>query len=406
MKRMVWITVWALMLAMASGCQTHRQARQQARGRWNLARNKIYFQLAMDQYKADKLSQCKAQLAKILASPEPIIPAYLLAAKVAMKEERFDEARDYLSLALYSEPKSAEAWYAKGLLDEFGGDLDAALEALGKAQMLDPSDPEYLICLAELHVKRGEADRALAVLTAVQGRFTSHIGIQSALADLYTMQGQHSLAIASLRRILRINPGDAETRERLALALARDGQAGQAAPLLEQIIEKQKSPSVSLQAALAECYVKLGQFDKAEAAYASLCANQPGNLNWNYRLAECYALQNDDRAALERVTYLLELDPTHADGRALAGYLYLARGNLELAASNSRMAIDRSSNPELVAVVLVQALRGLGKEKEADEVWAEFGGNIETARNSGAVGQMATARSRTFNLGTEGQGIQ
>lgn len=406
MKRMMWITVWALMLAMATGCQTHRQARHQARGRWDMARNKIHFQLAMNQYKANNMAQCKAQLAKIFASPEPIIPAYLLAAKVAMKEERFDEARDYLELALHSEPKSAETWYARGLLDEFDGDLDAALEALGKAQLLDPSDPEYLICLAELHVSRGEADRALAVLTAVQGRFTSHIGIQSALADLYTMQGKRSLAVASLRRILRINPGHAETRERLALALARDGQAGQAAPLLEQIIKKQKSPSVSLQAALAACYVKLGQLDKGEAAYALLCANQPGNLKWNYRLAECYALQNDDRAALERVTYLLELDPRHADGRALAGYLHLARGNLEQAASDSRMAIEQSSNPELVAVVLVQALRGLGKGKEADEVWAEFGGNIETARNSGAVGQMATARPGTFNLGAEGQGIQ
>jgi len=406
MKRMTWITVWALMLTMATGCQTHRQARQEAQNRWNLARNKIHFQLAMDQYKANNMGQCKAQLSKILASPEPIIPAYLLGAKVAMKEERFDEARDYLDLALHSEPKSAEAWYAKGLLNEFDGDLDAAIDALGKAQVLDPSDPEYLICLAELHVRRGEADRALAVLTAVQGRFTSHIGIQSALADLYTMQGKYSLAVTPLRRILRINPGDAETRERLALALARDGQASQAAPLLEQIIKKQKSPSVSLRAALAACYVKLGQFDKGEAVYALLCANQPGNLDWNYRLAACYTLENDDRAALERVVYLLKLDPTHADGRALAGYLYLARGDLEQAASNWRMAIDHSSNPELVAVVLVQARHGLGKDKEADEVWAEFGGNIETAHKGGAVGQMATARPGAFNLGAEGQGIK
>ena len=406
MKRMIWITVWALMLTMAAGCQTHRQARELAQKRWALARNKIHFQLAMDQYKANRLELCKAQLNKVLASPEPIIPAYLLAAKVALKEERFGEARDYLDLALHSEPKSAEAWYAKGLLDEFDGDLDAALEALGKAQMLDPADPEYLICLAELHVKRGEADRALAVLTVVQGRFTSHLGIQSALADLYTMQGNHALTIASLRRMLRINPGDGETRERLALAMARDGQAGQAAPLLEQIIEKDKGASVSLQAALADCYVKLKRYDEAESAYASLCANQPGNVHWNYRLAECYTLQNDDQAALARVAYILELDPTHADGRALAGYLHLARGDLEQAAGNSRMAIDRASNPELVAVVLVQALRGLGKDKEADEVWAEFGGNIETARKSGAVGPMATARPGAFNLGGGVEGIQ
>jgi hypothetical protein len=38
MRRMAWMTVWALMLVTA-GCQTQREARESAQQRWVVARN-------------------------------------------------------------------------------------------------------------------------------------------------------------------------------------------------------------------------------------------------------------------------------------------------------------------------------------------------------------------------------
>jgi len=397
MKRMTWIVVWALMLVTA-GCQTQREARENAQQRWVLARNKVHLQLALEQYKAGQMANCKQQLAKVLATAEPPVTAYLLAAKVALHEKRFDEARGYLEVALHASPNAPDAWYAKALLDEHDDNLEAAVEAMAKAYVLGPNDPEYLICLAELHVKRGEADRALEVLEAAQGRCTSHAGVQSALADLYTLKGQHAKAIVSLRRILRIS-GDEDTRRRLALALAADGQAGQAAPMLEQMIASQKGDCTALRAALADCYVRLEDYPKAEALYAKLCAKEPANPMWNYRLAEVYALQHDDDAAMERATHLLAVDPSHADARALVGYLQMTRGDLEAAEKNLRLALDGASQPTLVAVALTRTLQRLGREKEADEVWAEYGGQVEAARRNGATGSMATTHPGAFTLG-------
>jgi len=270
---------------------------------------------------------------------------------------------------------------------------------MAKAHVLDPSDPEYLICLAELHVKRGEADRALEVLETAQGRFASHAGVQSALADLYTLKGQNAKAIVSLRRILRVSGGDEDVKQRLALALAADGQAGQAAPMLEQMIAAQKGDCTALRAALADCYLRLENYAKAEATYATLCAKEPANAVWNYRLAEVYALQHDDDAAMERAMHLIAMDPSHSDARALVGYLQMTRGDLEGAEKNLRLALDGASQPTLVAVALTKTLQRLGREKEAGEVWAEYGGQIEVARRNGATGPMATTHAGAFNLG-------
>jgi tetratricopeptide (TPR) repeat protein len=359
----------------------------------------VHLQLALDQYKAGRMDSCKQQLARVLATSEPPVTAYLLAAKVALHERRYDEARGLLEVALNAGPEAPDAWYAKALLEEHDDNLEAAVEAMARAHLLDPNDPEYLICLAELHVKHGEADRALAVLEGAQGRFTSHEGLQSALADLYMLKGDYSKAVVSLRRILRLNSGDEEIRQRLALALAADGQAGQAAPLLEQVIAAQKGDATALRAALADCYLRLENYDKAEGLYAGLCAKQPGHVGWNYRLAEVYALQHDDDAALERARHLLTLDPSHGDARALVGYLQMARGDLENAEKSLRMALDGASEPTLVAVALKKTLLQLGREKEAAEVWAEYGNNVAMARSRGAAGSMATSRVGTFHLG-------
>lgn len=398
MKRMVWATIWALALVLPGCADSHQRSKMAAQSRWDMARNKVYFRLAKDAYDNGNLSQCRKQLGKIFNSEEPYGPAYLLAAKVAMREQRFTEAHDYIEMLLRMAPDSADVWYAKALLSERDGDIDSALEAMTKAQALDPSDPEYQLCLAEMQVRCGEPDRALATLLSVEGRFNTHAGIQSGLADLHMMMGDYASAALCLRRLIRSDPQDAEARERLGLCLARSGQAEDAVPLLESVVRGRDVPPIALLSALAECYATTGRYVEAEGTYAILCKHQPNNPDWNFRLGECYTAQNDDRAAMERLDRALTLDPHHADARALAGYLCYVHGDLAAAEAHLRLAIDRIDEPGLVAVVLTKTLRRLGRDKEANEVWAEFGGNVEVVRKMGVTEEMAAVPSSRFSL--------
>lgn len=398
MRRMAWIATWSCLLTLAGCSEQHTRNQMNAEGRYNLARGKIYYRLAEEAFERGNLKQCRDQLGDVLRSGTPYIPAYLLAAKVAMRENRFNEAHDYLSAAAELAPDVAEVWYGKGLLDEQAGDIDSAIAAMKKARQLEPTVPEYLVCLAELQVRGGEPDRALATLKAGEETYASHAGVQSALADLYTMMGDDQSASRALRRIMRINPDDIGVRTRLGLALARSRRYDEAAPLLESLSKSDKGKSLAVRSALGECYLSQGQYAKAERIYASLCKAQPANVEWNYRLAECYVMRNAGAEALDRLARVFAVAPDHAPSHALAGYLYLAQGDLPLAEKHLRVAIDRIDDPTLVAVLLTKTLRAQGKQAAADECWAEFGGSVDVATGKGVRGDMAVVKSTSVEL--------
>lgn len=398
MKYIGYLLACGCLAALVAGCDSQRKASDEARANWELARNKVAFQVALEDYENDKLPSCKAQLARILSSKEPCVPAYVLAAKVAMKEGRYIEAQGYLDLARTAAPKSAEVWYGEGLLKEMSGKTDEALAALAKAQALDPNDPDYLICLSEMYVRRGQAAKGLEILSRYEEQFSTHVGVQSALADLYTMKGDAGAAVTCLRRILREQPGDRDARQRLALALAANGQPELAMPLLREIIAK-GGDTLVFNVALTDCAFKMGRYDEAEEGYAKLCQAEPGNAEWNFHLAECYVAEHHDQAALGRLLKVLELDPKHAEAEALLGYVYFAQGDLKPAEERLRAAIDRTANPTLVAVVLVRTLQAEGRSDEAGEVWAEFGGAIEKARATGLGSRLATVEPKNWKLG-------
>ena len=398
MKRLIWSSLIGLAVLLAGCGDTMQQGREEAQSRWELARDKINFQLAKQAYDNGNLGDCKKQLSRAMNTEHPFAPAYLLAAKVAMQEGRYDEAQGCLDVAVHAAPNSAEAWYGQALLSEQAGSLDGAVEAAAKAVACDPNDAEYLVCLAELQVRNGEADRALAALTAVEGRFSTHAGLQSVLADLYAMNGNHQAAALCLRRALRLAPEDVQIQERLALSLAQGGRANEAAPMIDRLLKKGQGEPTTLRCALAGCWMQLGQYDKAEEIYAAICRAQPKNADWNYRLAECYAAQHDDQAALGRVLLALEAEPDHAEAQALAGYLCYSAGDLKGAEEHLRQAIEKTAQPALVAALLSKTFTALGRQKEAQEVWAEFGGRVDQARAGGVAEQMAASSPGSWNV--------
>jgi len=395
MKRVLWTMAWTCLLL--TGCaETQLQNKQAAMNRWETARNRIHYRLAQDAYDKGQWNLCRDQLGKALSSNVPFVPAQLLAAKLAMREGRYDEAHDFLEMAVKASPDSAEGWFGKALLAERSGDLDTALEAANKAMELDASAPEYLLCVAELQMRSGETDRAIATLEGVGQRYNTHAGVQSALADLYSLKGDYTAAARCLRRIVLTNPDDQETQARLGICLSRGGHHDEALPLL--VVANEKNATGAVQSALAYSYLQLGKYAQAEALYSRLFKAEPGNADVGFRLAECYAMQNDDRAAMDRLNQVLRLAPNHGEARALAGYLCYAHGDLAKAEEHLRVAIDQADHPALVALVLTQTLRAAGKDKEADECWAEFGGKVVAAAQSGASTEMAAVKSTSWTM--------
>jgi len=204
----------------------------------------------------------------------------------------------------------------------------------------------------------------------------------------------------------RLDPEDLGVQERLGLSLSRDGQWAEALPLLENVLAKDKSRSeaVAVRGALAECYVRASKADQAEQTYAKLCREDPGTAEWRFRLGECYAARHDDGAALEQVELALKAEPGHANAHALAGYLCFSTGKLAAAEEHLRKAMDRTDQPALVAALLAKTFQAQGREDAAAEVWTQFGGRAEAARQSGAVDQVAASSPHSWGLSGEASG--
>jgi len=104
------------------------------------------------------------------------------------------------------------------------GDLDRAIQALGRAVRLEPNDAfsHYLLarCYFEKGLPRPAEEEALLVLSGIG----DHLGSLLLLAEIHSGSGDYPTAAAYLARAVRLDPEDLTVRLLYAqnLALAKD----------------------------------------------------------------------------------------------------------------------------------------------------------------------------------------
>ncbi|MEQ8982117.1 MAG: hypothetical protein RL846_29485, partial [Deltaproteobacteria bacterium] len=87
------------------------------------------------------------------------------------------------------DPKEPYFWLARGLVADYRGDAEQAVDAYGRASRLDPADPRPELNLAELELVRKNKARARtylqrALTKANRARNTALAGKAHALLDL------------------------------------------------------------------------------------------------------------------------------------------------------------------------------------------------------------------------------
>jgi len=184
-----------------------------------------------------KLCPAHAALEALLESAPDCAEANYLIGKVARRLEDYEEAADYLQLAVHYRPDHAASWIELGLVaDARGADAEAA-EAYREAVRLDPSDAFAqrrlgLACwrLRELE----EAERALRTATALAADdpfAASDLGYV-----LYHGRGDRAGAEVALRRALQIDPRCADAHVNLGVIEQAAGRWDQAVAHYERAL--------------------------------------------------------------------------------------------------------------------------------------------------------------------------
>jgi tetratricopeptide (TPR) repeat protein len=115
---------------------------------------------------------------------------------------------------------------------------DEAEAELGRLLAEQPGDVEGSLALGELHLERGQPERALQVVSALTDQ-------QGQLGRVYALMGRAELGLgqlddaeASFRRLWELAPHEPDARYWLAVALWRRGQLDQARRLLDGNVKR------------------------------------------------------------------------------------------------------------------------------------------------------------------------
>jgi predicted Zn-dependent protease len=310
---------------------------------------------------------------------------HLRAARLALDDQDYDEARPHIAACLRLRPDSAEVHFvaARGL--RRAGFYDDAADHLRECQRLVGETPDVLLEWAMLGAARGElpenepflqarldegAPEAGLILEALaQGSIhIYHLGrarhyLEELLARepdnvlglmwqgwQYETSGRAADALEKYRRAVRLRPRQPQVRLRLAQLALRRGELAEAEGHLEELRRRgYKRPEVLL--ALAQC--------RAQAA--------------------------DPARARQLLDELLAESPDDSDALAERGKLALQEGDAEGAERLLRRAVDLTPQDRQALNFLAQALSQQGKTREAAEYAARLGRIEEEMKRLEAV---------------------
>ncbi|MEK6282382.1 MAG: tetratricopeptide repeat protein [Acidobacteriota bacterium] len=159
-----------------------------------------------------------------------------------------------------------------------------------------PDEPAALNLLGTIRAKQGrlrEAERFF--LRAVRGD-NNYIGARMNLAHLYTILGQPKNTIAELKKVLLLDPKNAEVLDRLARLLLAQGEIDEGIKALEQG-EQTRPLSAMLLVLLGDAYLKKGNAAGAEARYQLALEQQHDHTDAVLGLAQVSQFNGDANSA-------------------------------------------------------------------------------------------------------------
>lgn len=305
---------------------------------------------------------------------------FLVLGAQAFSEARYEQAEVHYRRALELQPHDFTARKALGFCLEKLGDVDAAVEQLELGLRLGSSGDEERDVL-----ERSELLRILGGLRVLQGR--------------------EDEGIAAFRRALRLDPTRLDTRSKLANALARRGELGEAVEHYDRILAaKPDEPKVLIQRGTA--LINLGQSERGLADFRQAVALSPDDPEPRLRLAEALEHVGDAAAAAAQrgdAARLAEGDPKQrSEILADEADKRLQQGDLEgaLAGFQQALSVDPENTDARYQMATV-----LGHQERFDEALAELARVIDTAPHHGPArraevtalvlqGRFAEARKR------------
>ena len=304
----------------------------------------LQYPLAEAYYESGQLEAASAAVAKVLLKDPDRPDALLLRARVLAAEGNWNQALRLLNLLLYQHPDNQEAYLlAARLRYEEAADPEGALELLTEAENQFPEAAEFPELAGRIYLDTGRDGEGLNQLQRAldldPGRVSTlrlllsnamdmQRWLQSAIylseileqeqseqdllqaIEIYRSLGDPAQVLYYAEQMYRGNPS-VENLVVYTRALLAEGQAQQAAVLVEQGLEQAQTPALhgtllTLQASMTE------DPEKAMALVREALMEHPQNYPALVKITELYVDQRELRKASLYLKQAIALDPNNA----------------------------------------------------------------------------------------------
>lgn len=361
-----------------------------------------YMMLAQLYVATGKQQAALDRLNELLSKTNNATAAYMEIGMIYDAQKNYAAARYIYEKLLALDPNFGPALNNLSYLySERFNDLDKAYTLAEKCRQLAPQDPSSGDTLGWVLYKKGEYNRALALVTESASKMPGQPEVQFHLGMIDYMLGDEKGASAALQQAAKSPidfPGKEQASQRLAL-LAVDpatADANKQADLEKQLKAEPNDPIAA--GRLAAIYERDGSLDKAAKTYEQTLKQNPQNARIMGRLARIYINLNNPEKALDLAKQAHKLAPNDPAISCTLGGLVFQSGDYNWAASLLQEAAPKLPNQPDVQYDLAWSYYSVGRVTDAEAAMRNAAPGLTAARLGDArqfLAMVAAAKSPT-----------
>ncbi|MBM3276807.1 MAG: tetratricopeptide repeat protein [Candidatus Handelsmanbacteria bacterium] len=346
---------------------------------------RFHYQLAVALHAQGRFQDAEAPLQRAAELDRSYLPPRIALGKIAY-DLKGDAAlaRKHLQEALDLDPRSAEALYTLGVIEQREGNFPSAVERFALIDSSASAYPQAQAQIGQCYLQSGQLDQAVEALKKAIRLAPQEPGPFIALGQVLSRQGktrEGQLLLARAEQLkqqfaqlqpyleaLRRNPSLAPPHYNLGAVYARFGQMRPAEEHYQQALALDSSYALAYQG-LGSLAQRQGDQTRALDYYQRALAKDPSLAEAHNNMGLIYHQQGKLEEAAREYQAAVQLSPDKGFIYVNLGNLYKDQKQLDLAYQTLRQAISMDSTLTGGMELLGDVLALQGKVKEAIAVW-------------------------------------
>jgi tetratricopeptide (TPR) repeat protein len=310
-------------------------------------------EFAQFEIQTGNLQAAKIFLDEMTRANSDYLPAWVALAQIALAETNFDGCAANLNTALAREPDGYDALLLSGQLDMARGETGKATDELEHMARLYPQSPRVYYQLARAYLAGNEVEKSIGALQRAVNLDANFDGAILLLADLEIKNGDANSAVALLKPLIRREPELLQASLELADVERAQGNLDGALEIYRQL-EKSSPQNLEIPLLAGSTFVQQKNYNAAREEFSRALKLSPDSFQALEQLADLDLTENQSADAAQLVEKAAGKNPRQANLRVLQAKIFLAQDKTNSAETALSTAIKLQPESQPAYLLLAQ----------------------------------------------------